>query len=555
MKNKFRFVICIATSVIMGSTYVNAQNLAVNYDRNVSEIVMSSDIGNEKSSVTVTVKRIDGTEMSKDNLPDFITVCETDENGRLSKKIKMSNDVKSGKYVLYNDSEQVHESAEFMIVNPNDQDTIGVIAAINESLQKSSFEDLYAVLKGGDNAAKIGIDLSDEYVSANLESIAEKCYYEGQGKTYTADSFCSVFEKGIAATQISDKEIAVKDVMLKYAACFGTTYAEYAEIEESERNILDELLKNADYTAYSPEEVYSEKCIVAEIRTCKTWSYLKDEILANYEKIGLDMSANSDYAKISESDVYKVYRDMFADISSFTSFGNIKSSFNKAVQNNKPSSGSSSGSSSSSSSSSSSGGGASSKGSGSNTSYSVTGNVSQNTKKSLSDISNHWGKEYITRLYDMSVVSGYEDGTFKPDGDITRAEFVKIISGLFKIESADKVNFDDIDGSEWYADCIQKAAACGIVNGYDGKFRPLNKITRQDVAVVISKFEDKVELTAGNINTYSDFGEVSEYAADAVGKLAGSDIMVGSDNRLEPQRSITRAEVCKILCMVYDRLK
>lgn len=549
---KFRFLVSMAAVAMMGSICVNAQNLAVNYIRNSGEISMSSEIGTEKCYVTVTVKKFDNTEMSKDNVPDFITVFETDENGKLSKIIKMGNSVKSGKYVLCNDCTQVHENTEFMIVNPSDEDTIRVIGAVNESLKQSSFESLYTLLKDGDNAEKIGIDILDKYVGDNLENISEKCYYELKGGTHTVDSFCTAFEKGIAATQISDDEIAVKDVMLKYAACFGTTYEEYADIEADERNILDSLLKNADYSKDSLETIYSEKCVIAKIRMCKTWSYLKDEIIAYYDTIGLDMSKNSDYAKIGEDNVYKVYRDMFEDISDFTSFADVKQSFKKAVKNNKPAS-SSTGSGTSSNK-----GGSSSGGGSSNTSFNVTGNISQNTitnKKTFSDISNHWGEKYITRLYDMEIVSGFGDNTFKPDADITRAEFVKIVTLLFKIESDNKVSFDDVKDGEWYADCVKAAAGCGIVNGYDGKFRPLDKITREDAAVIISKFEDKLELNEGSIDTYSDCGSVSEYAANALRKLVGSEIMIGADNKIEPQRSITRAEVCKILCMVYDRLK
>ena len=555
MKNKFMFLIGATASIIMCAASVNAQNLSVSYNRNNNEIIMSSDIKDTKTYVTVTVKKVDNAEMSKDNLPDFISVFETDESGKLSGKIKMGENVKSGKYVLYNDTDSVHENAEFMIVNLSDEDTVKIIGAINESLKKSDCGELYNVLKTGDNAEKIGVDLSDKYIGDNLMNIANVCYNAGQNTSYTVDTFCNTFEKAIAAAKIVDKDIAVKDVMLKYADCFGTTYEDYAAIEENERNILDGLLKNADYSKSSLESIYSEKCIVAKLKNCKTWSYLKDEILAYYDKIGLDMAAGSDYARIDEDNVYKVYRDMFADISAFTSFDDVKQSFKKAVDNNKSSStsGSSSGGGYSS------GGSGSSKGSGSGSSLPVTGNavqnVIQNTKKSLSDINNHWGKEYIIRLYNMSVVSGFEDNTFKPDNDITRAEFVKLVVTLFKLESAEKVSFEDIRGDEWYADCVRKAAACRIVNGYDGIFRPLDKITREEVAAVISKFGDRLDLTSGNIDTFSDCGDVSEYAVDAVKKLVGSNIMVGSDNRINPKQSITRAEVCKILCMAYDKLR
>ena len=84
MKNKSMFLIGATASIIMCAASVNAQNLSVSYNRNNNEIIMSSDIKDTKTYVTVTVKKVDNAEMSKDNLPDFISVFETDESGKLS---------------------------------------------------------------------------------------------------------------------------------------------------------------------------------------------------------------------------------------------------------------------------------------------------------------------------------------------------------------------------------------------------------------------------------------------------------------------------------------
>ena len=110
----------------------------------------------------------------------------------------------------------------------------------------------------------------------------------------------------------------------------------------------------------------------------------------------------------------------------------------------------------------------------------------------VSDITGHWGEEYIQTLVDKSVINGYEDGTFKPDNSITRAEFCTIITkalvndGLISYVTPSGI-FNDVATGDWFAPYVETAAINNFVLGIgDNKFDPEALITRQEMAKIIS---------------------------------------------------------------------
>lgn len=88
----------------------------------------------------------------------------------------------------------------------------------------------------------------------------------------------------------------------------------------------------------------------------------------------------------------------------------------------------------------------------------TTGGVQSNSDAVFSDISGHWAKKTISKLSDMGIVSGYPDGTFKPDNPVTRAELSKIISLAFDLKESGEINYSDIDNSAWYYQYLKCAS-------------------------------------------------------------------------------------------------
>jgi len=107
---------------------------------------------------------------------------------------------------------------------------------------------------------------------------------------------------------------------------------------------------------------------------------------------------------------------------------------------------------------------------------------------SFADVQGHWGKNYVEALANKLLVEGYEDGSFGPDRNITRAEFATIIVRALGLSSktAAAANFTDVTANDWFANAVAIAAEAGIVKGYeDGSFQANKSITREELAAMV----------------------------------------------------------------------
>lgn len=110
----------------------------------------------------------------------------------------------------------------------------------------------------------------------------------------------------------------------------------------------------------------------------------------------------------------------------------------------------------------------------------------------FSDVAkSHWAANYIGYMQQFGIITGYADGSFRPDASVTRAEFAAIASRFEKLTEGNK-SFSDVPSSHWAAKYINFAATRGWVNGYaDGTFRPNNSITRAEVAAVTCRLLER----------------------------------------------------------------
>ena len=100
----------------------------------------------------------------------------------------------------------------------------------------------------------------------------------------------------------------------------------------------------------------------------------------------------------------------------------------------------------------------------------------------------HWAFDYITQLALDDIISGYEDKTFKPNGNVTRAELAKMLAASFKLEGTAK--YSDVN-NHWADTYISSVGE--FVPVKDNQFRPNEEATRQDVAVALVNILDKTE--------------------------------------------------------------
>ena len=170
----------------------------------------------------------------------------------------------------------------------------------------------------------------------------------------------------------------------------------------------------------------------------------------------------------------------------------------------------------------------------------------------------HWAYRMITELYKEGVIAGDGNGNFLPDKNVTRAEFAKLIAGAFYEEGSYDAGFSDVKENDWYYPYVNTLCNKGIVTGVaDNIFSPASYITRQDMAVIIKRVADNktVEFIEKE-NKFSDEENISEYAREAVSKLASTGIIGGmGDGTFKPQEPMTRAQAAKVIFMLAELLR
>lgn len=165
---------------------------------------------------------------------------------------------------------------------------------------------------------------------------------------------------------------------------------------------------------------------------------------------------------------------------------------------------------------------------------------------SFADTVGHWAEESINRLHAMGAVSGYGDGSFKPDSPVSRAEFVAILVEAFHLEGQGGKVFNDTAG-HWARDYIATASIYGIAGGYsDTMFGPDDFITREQMAVMACR---AARIPFLNEETgFADRDSISGYARGAVAAAAGAKIMSGyPDHTFRPGGIATRAEAATVI--------
>lgn len=193
----------------------------------------------------------------------------------------------------------------------------------------------------------------------------------------------------------------------------------------------------------------------------------------------------------------------------------------------------------------------------SSVSLSPGGSSASNTNNEIfTDLKNaEWAKTYITELYKNKIISGYPDGSFKPNNFVVREEFVQIIGNTFDFQNTADINFADVSVNAYYYDNLKKTLASGIIVGIDdNNFGAGKNLTRQDLAVIASRILKyyNIDENAAEID-FADSVDISDYALDAVASLKAAGILNGdSNNRFNPHNGATRAEIAKVVYMLRD---
>jgi hypothetical protein len=189
-----------------------------------------------------------------------------------------------------------------------------------------------------------------------------------------------------------------------------------------------------------------------------------------------------------------------------------------------------------------------------NSTYSVIWNP-----KTFEDVNTHWSKVDVNDLASRLIIQGSSDDQFSPDRSITRAEFTTIMLralGLHSPKDSQNISFYDISQADWYAQDVRTAVSYGLISGYDdGSFKPNGQITRAEAMVIIDRAMsivqlEKVKTAASSIellSSFSDESTISDWARQAIASAVKQGIAQGVDNKLAPSENITRAQTAAMI--------
>lgn len=164
-----------------------------------------------------------------------------------------------------------------------------------------------------------------------------------------------------------------------------------------------------------------------------------------------------------------------------------------------------------------------------------------------------WYADAVTFAYENGLISGYPDGTFRPDTALTRAMFATILWRMEGSPETGTADFTDVASNRYYAKPAAWAQSQGIIAGYpDGTFRPDDPIQRQQVTTILyryacSKGIPGTDILPDMVSSYTDAGKINNYARDAMNWAIRTGLITGkTTSTLVPLGTATRAEIAMI---------
>lgn len=172
-----------------------------------------------------------------------------------------------------------------------------------------------------------------------------------------------------------------------------------------------------------------------------------------------------------------------------------------------------------------------------------------------------WYYEAVEYAVDNSLFSGTSKTTFSPGGAMTRGMFVTVLGRKAGIDESQYLayRFTDVKKGEYYAPYVEWAARYGIVSGIsDTTFAPNKSITREQMAAILYRYakatDNDTEYTTGKYTSFPDLGSVSGFAVEPLMWATDKGIIKGSDGKLNPKGTATRAQVAQVFLTSKDIL-
>jgi len=186
--------------------------------------------------------------------------------------------------------------------------------------------------------------------------------------------------------------------------------------------------------------------------------------------------------------------------------------------------------------------------------------VPEKTSVDFKDIAGfEWAEESIKELAEKAIVNGKGENRFEPSANVTREEFLKMLVLALEITTDKNAisAFADVKASEWYAEYVNTAFSCKIVNGISAdRFGIGESIKREDAAIIAYRALDSLALLNQEVEfecEFTDIDSISEYAYSAIAFMENNQLINGyEDGSFKAQGTITRAEAAVLIKRIID---
>ena len=170
----------------------------------------------------------------------------------------------------------------------------------------------------------------------------------------------------------------------------------------------------------------------------------------------------------------------------------------------------------------------------------------------FSDMQNHaWAIQAVTALQEKGIISGYEDGRFRPEGLVTRAEVLKLLTAAFAVDQPCEKSFADVPEDHWVLPYLKQSGT--LARGDENNcFHPDETVRREDMAVLLCRAMGRDNERSENAVPFLDDAAISAYAKDAVYLLKELHIVQGSGAEFLPQAGATRAEAAVMIARAFE---
>lgn len=503
------------------------------------QLITVEGVCGDKSGIAVLITVIKKGEIAtaeKINSGEVIVKSvHTDKDGNYAVEITMPENFSSDTYKIHAGGSGGNTEKQFIHANKNEADD--AIEIINSATDKNDFFN-----KVNDNISAFGMD-AEEY-STYSDFVNGILYSLKPAGGYTFFLFYDYLQCGVAAYKIKNETDTLENIILQYDTNAGIDYvSEFSAYNEKVRTYLGTLLKKADYESKPFDKIYRENLVLSRINTADRYIDITPVISDECDTTDISLTK---YNKLSSTKKEKVIKAVFGKVP-FKSISDFKKEFDRQVTAagiNIESQGGGMGSSSEDS-------GSSSPAVGGSGSIPVPQVTEKSDSAIFTDMKGHWSNDAVLRLVEENVITGFEDKTFRPEEYVTRAQFVKMIVSAFGVNAGEnKITFSDVNSSMWHYDYITKAANSGLVLGDNGLFRPEEKITREDAAVILYRLLEMKNSVPFGTYWFNDESSISSYSRDAVLALSGAGIINGYNGNFMPKNNTKRCEAATLIYKV-----